>query len=98
MGGGAATAAAAPGFGAALVSRWIGGVRPGSSVGNELAFTSSSSLMGWQKSKAMVVAVARAWPSSVRRRPCKHGRAQRSVNDNGHMDVAELSTVSATML
>uniref|UniRef100_A0A0E0ITY8 Uncharacterized protein n=1 Tax=Oryza nivara TaxID=4536 RepID=A0A0E0ITY8_ORYNI len=78
MGG---AAAAAPGFGAALVSRWIGGVRPGSSVGHFYG----SSLMGGQKSKAMVVAVARAWPSSVRRRPCKHGRAQRRV-------------VSATML
>uniref|UniRef100_A0A0E0BBP3 Uncharacterized protein n=1 Tax=Oryza glumipatula TaxID=40148 RepID=A0A0E0BBP3_9ORYZ len=79
MGGGAAAAAAAaPGFGAALVSRWIGGVRPGSSVEEQ-----SHGGGGGKDVAKLCEAMA--------------SRAQRSINDNGHADVAELSTVSATI-
>ncbi|BAH94935.1 Os10g0476350 [Oryza sativa Japonica Group] len=68
MGGAAAAAAAAPGFGAALVSRWIGGVRPGSSVEEQ----SHGGGSGKGVAKLCEAMAMQTWPSS----------AQRGVGDN----------------
>lgn len=47
--------------------------------GNGLAFTKSLPLMGWQKSKAMVVVVARTWPSLAQQQPHGCGPARRGI-------------------